>query len=339
MFCIYLGFGRILNVYMDSDPLATTNNTIANFIPTFESFLNREVNFILPGRNLSFKLHHYDGSISIDTMVAKDQIDFYFGGPNTAACLQSTYFASPILTTRKKKPGGGVIDGYGGVIIVSAGNIKINELEDLKGSIIGVQQQNGWASNILQQGVLSRLGINIFRDAKQACRPYIFHESLIYPDRLRPDLSLPQPHPRNRTRAAGAGDLRRPQAGLPAAPDPAGGARRPPGRRLRPRRQRLQGGAQQPDPPVLLPRPRPAQRVPPRRRRRAVPVPHQHAPLPRVGPLGLPGGRLRAPLGRNLGPAPRQRLVPRGGRRQLRLVGARPGVLERPAGAIFNTML
>jgi hypothetical protein len=159
-------FGKTLHVYMDSDPLATTNKTILNFIPTFESFLSREVNALVPG-NWSFQLHHYDGSVPIDSLVANDKIDLYYGGPNTVACLQSTYFASPIVTARKVKPGGGVIDGYGGAIVVSSGNTRLNKLEDLKGTIIGVQQQNGWASNILQQGVLSRSGVEIFRDAKQ----------------------------------------------------------------------------------------------------------------------------------------------------------------------------
>ena len=60
----------------------------------------------------------------------------------------------------------GVNNGYGGVIVVRSDR-KINKVEDLKGSIVRAQQQNKWASNILQQGILTRSGINIFRDSLQ----------------------------------------------------------------------------------------------------------------------------------------------------------------------------
>jgi hypothetical protein len=158
--------GKTLHVYMDSDPLATSNNTVLNFIPTFESFLSREVNALVPG-NWSFQLHHYDGSVPMDSLVANNEIDLYYGAPHTATCLQSTYFASPIVTARKVKPGGGAVTAFGGAIVVSSGNTKLNKLEDLKGAIIGARQQTGWASNVLQMGVLSRSGVEIFRDAKQ----------------------------------------------------------------------------------------------------------------------------------------------------------------------------
>ena len=172
-----LVFGTTVYIYMDADPFATTNNTILNFIPTFETYLSGAVRDLFPGSNLTFKLFHYDGTIYLDDLVSENRIDFYYGGPNTVACLESTYFASPIVTARKKKPGGGVIDGYGGAIVVSSSNKKINTVQDLKGAIIGVQQQNGWASNILQQGILSRSGIYIFRDAKQVTAAY-FSRSL-----------------------------------------------------------------------------------------------------------------------------------------------------------------
>jgi ABC-type nitrate/sulfonate/bicarbonate transport system substrate-binding protein len=161
-----LVISRTLYIYMDSDPFATTNNPIANFVPTFESYLKLQLKSTVPDQNLSFKLLHYDGTVSLDDLVARNGIDFYFGGPNTAACLISTYFATPVVTARKMNPGGGVINGYGGVIVVRSDS-NINKVEDLKGSVIGVQQQNGWASNILQQGILTRSGINIFRDALQ----------------------------------------------------------------------------------------------------------------------------------------------------------------------------
>ena len=158
-----------VHVYMDPDPFATTDNVIANFIPTFERFLGSEIQNFLPNRNLTFELHLYDGTVSLDELISSKRIDFYYGRPSTVACLQATYFANPILTARKPKPGGGAIDGYGGAIVVSASNPNINSVQQLKGAVIGVQVQNGWATNILLQGILARSDIYIFRDAKQVC--------------------------------------------------------------------------------------------------------------------------------------------------------------------------
>ena len=157
---------RLLHVYMDPDPFAISNNTILNFIPTFEAYLNQEIGNFFIG-NITFKLHHYDGSIPIDELVTNGMIDFFFGAPQSVACLQATYFANPLATVRRALPTGISIDGYGGSIVTRATNSKINSLKDLEGKVIGIQLQSGWASNILQQGLLIRNGINIFRDAKQ----------------------------------------------------------------------------------------------------------------------------------------------------------------------------
>ncbi len=81
--------------------------------------------------------------------------------------MQATYFANPLVTARKKLPTGGTIDGYGGAVVASASNTRINTLHDIKDAVIGIQLQSGWASSILQQGLLIRNGISIFRDAKQ----------------------------------------------------------------------------------------------------------------------------------------------------------------------------
>ena len=155
-----------MKIYMDPDPLSTAANSIDRFQPTFEAFLSSEVSKVL-GQNLKFELHLYNRSVPMDWLVENRKIDFYYGTAANAACLEASYSALPLVTIVKPMPGGGEIDGYGGAIVASSTNNRINTLQDIKGAVVGIEYQQGWGSNQLQVEALMRNGIYLYRDAKQ----------------------------------------------------------------------------------------------------------------------------------------------------------------------------
>ena len=151
---------------MDPNPQTRAANSIDTYIPTFETYFNSEVNHAL-GSNYAFELYLYNGSHPIDQLVSNQSIDFYFGTAANTACLETSYAAVAIATIVKPLPGGGGIDGYGGAIVASATNSRINSLLDLKGSIFGIEYQQGWGSNLLQIEALIQNGVYVYRDAKE----------------------------------------------------------------------------------------------------------------------------------------------------------------------------
>ena len=161
------GLNRVpIRIFMDPNPQTRAANSIDTYIPTFETYLNSEVNHAL-GSNYAFELYLYNGSHPIDQLVSNQSIDFYFGTAANTACLETSYAAVAIATIVKPLPGGGGIDGYGGAIVASATNSRINSLLDLKGSIFGIEYQQGWGSNLLQIEALIQNGVYVYRDAKE----------------------------------------------------------------------------------------------------------------------------------------------------------------------------
>ena len=158
--------GFSIRIYMDPDPLAGTGNAIENFIPTFETYLSSELNRVL-GKSYTFELFLYNESQNMDHLISNQSIHFYYGTAAATACLEASYAALPIATIVKPMPGGGEIDGYGGAIVASASNTRLNSLSDIKGSIIGVEYQQGWGSNLLQMDALIKSGVYAYRDAKE----------------------------------------------------------------------------------------------------------------------------------------------------------------------------
>ena len=168
---LFLLFGgvtaNVYRIYMDPDPTAITGHWADNWIPTFVQYLNDAANN--SDINASFELYAYDASVKpMSELVTEKKIDFYYTQPTGVACVVSQFDAIPIATMARFITGTQTkITAYGGAIVVRASDKRIQNLEDIKGKVVGMELPYSWAASLLQQAKLVSSGLYLYQLAKQ----------------------------------------------------------------------------------------------------------------------------------------------------------------------------